>query len=297
LHQQLHAASFRLPPDCELRRPNPIEIKILFVLFMVAIQRLVGPAALSSPSPAGGDARWSSALSVMSYNVLLPNSVDGWWHYKMYLPPLDDQTLEWSTWEYRKKLLRDRISAVDADVVCLQEVAPVSFESDFDFMAGLGYDGREMFKKGRFRPATFWKTSRLELASDPVHKDRTLLTAFRHRPRPAPTDQDDQAAAAAAPSGDAELGPPRVWYVLNCHLQAGREGQRRVRQINEAVRSVLTLARKLKGTTFVPRRFLREAVGALTILASCVAKNDIMPRTNARAESRAARPLDCVRGL
>jgi hypothetical protein len=30
-------------------------------------------------------------------------------------------------------------------------------------------------------------------------------------------------------------------YVLNCHLQAGKQGGRRVRQINEGVRSVLTL--------------------------------------------------------
>jgi endonuclease/exonuclease/phosphatase family metal-dependent hydrolase len=95
-------------------------------------------------------------------------------------------------------------------------------------MAELGYDGKEMFKKGRFRPATFWKTSHCELVAPAVHKDRTLLTSFRllHS-----TDKDRQA---------------RIFYILNCHLQAGKQAQRRLRQVNEGVRAVLTLARKLK---------------------------------------------------
>ena len=95
-------------------------------------------------------------------------------------------------------------------------------------MEQLGYDGKEMFKKGRFRPATFWKTEKCKLAAPPVHKDRALLTAFRllH-------SKEEQ---------------ERNWYILNCHLQAGKEGKRRVRQINEGVRAVMTLAKKLKGT-------------------------------------------------
>jgi hypothetical protein len=94
-----------------------------------------------------------------------------------------------------------------------------------------------MFKKGRFRPATFWKTSALELASSAVHRDRTLLTTFRRK-----EEQDDGITAESIPK---MLG--NCWHVLNCHLQAGKQAQRRVRQINEGVRSCLTLARKLKG--------------------------------------------------
>jgi hypothetical protein len=125
-------------------------------------------------------------------------------------------------------------SPTDADIVCLQEVSPVSFEDDFAFMAELGYDGKEMYKKGRFRPATFWKTSQCELAAPPVHKDRTLLTSFRllHK-------------------SDAESAQARNWYVLNCHLQAGKQSKRRLRQINEGVRAVVTLAKKLKGAYHV----------------------------------------------
>lgn len=112
----------------------------------------------------------------------------------------------------------------DADVVCFQEVSPLSFDTDFAFMEKeLGYTGKEMFKKGRFRPATFWK--RCELVSAAVHKDRTLLTALRcHN---------------------------QTWHVLNCHLQAGPEAARRVRQIHEGTKAVLTLARKQKGELFV----------------------------------------------
>jgi mRNA deadenylase 3'-5' endonuclease subunit Ccr4 len=113
----------------------------------------------------------------------------------------------------------------DADVVCLQEVAPESFLDDFAFMSDLGYD-HEMFKKGRFRPATFWKASKLDLATGPVHKDRTLLTAFRLK---------------------MDFKENSVWYVLNCHLQAGKQAQRSLRQINEGCRAVINLSRKLKG--------------------------------------------------
>ena len=127
---------------------------------------------------------------------------------------------------------------LDPSIVCFQEVSPVSFEDDFAFMSDLGFDGKEMFKKGRFRPATFWKTSQCQLVAPAVHKDRTLLTAFQVL-----GDQENNMDEASSSSSSS---PPH-WYVLNCHLQAGKQAPRRVRQINEGVRSVLTLARKLKG--------------------------------------------------
>lgn len=175
-----------------------------------ACQYLVSPATLP---------RIPDALSVLSYNVLLPNSQDGWWNYKMYLPPLGPDQKAFSTWQYRKSLLRERIGLIDADVVCLQEVSPLSFEEDFAFMTDdLGYDGVEIFRKGRFRPATFWKKDRVELANPAQHKDRTLLTTFRV------VDDDDT-----------ENTEDDYWHVLNCHLQAGKQGGRRVRQMVEGV--------------------------------------------------------------
>lgn len=148
----------------------------------------------------------------------------------MYSPPLGLEREEVSTWEYRKSLLKERIKLIDADVVCLQEVSPLSFDKDFAFMSeDLGYDGVELFKKGRFRPATFYKKSRVKLSTDPMHKDRTLLTSFIL---------------------DAEEGEEdkTSWHVLNCHLQAGKNGGRRVRQLLEGVSTAFKTAKnKLKG--------------------------------------------------
>lgn len=70
---------------------------------MTVIQNLVGPALLPTSLEL-------PSLSVLSYNVLLPNSIDGWWNYKMYNPPLEKQYI--STWEYRQSLLKERIAAV-----------------------------------------------------------------------------------------------------------------------------------------------------------------------------------------
>ena len=189
---------------------------------MVAVTKhLVSPASL----PVAPD-----HLSVLSYNVLLPNSSDGWWNYKMYDPTASYDIDRISTWAYRQDLLKTRIELMNPDVVCFQEVAPVSFEEDFAFMKEeLGYDGVEMFKRGRFRPATFWRSSKCKLASPPVHKDRTLLTAFQ-----------------LELSSD-HVHKNRIWHVLNCHLQAGPQGPRRVRQIDEGVSASFKLAKKLKG--------------------------------------------------
>lgn len=119
-------------------------------------------------------------------------------------------------------------------------------------MQELGYDGRELFRKGRFRPATFWKTEHVDLVAPAVHKDRTLLTAFQINPRRgggsnSNSNSDNNGRRDDDDEGDADNGDRRYWYVLNCHLQAGPQGPRRVRQMHEGVRSVLTLARKLKG--------------------------------------------------
>ena len=99
-------------------------------------------------------------------------------------------------------------------------------------MAELGYEGIQ-FKKGRFRPATFWMKDRVELATEPMHKDRTLLTSFRLLS----VDDDDN-----------ENKEDSFWHVLNCHLQAGKQGGRRLRQIHEGVTTAFKTAKnKLKG--------------------------------------------------
>jgi hypothetical protein len=141
--------------------------------------------------------------------------------------------------------------------VCLQEVCPESFETDFAFMKDdLGYDGCEMFKRGRFRPATFWKTDRVELVMPPIHKNRTLLTIFRTTKKQTSAEgesHDSNTSAATKKQTSAEeksrscnTSADSLWFVLNCHLQSGPNGPRRVRQIDEGMKSILTAARKLK---------------------------------------------------
>ena len=169
----------------------------------------------------------------------------------MYLPPLDAGNQHISSWDYRRDLLRQRIASVDADIVCLQEVSPLSFDDDFAFMNELGYDGKEMFKKGRFRPATFYKSSRVKLITPAVHKDRTLLTIFQSVDDVMKDDRSN-------------------WYILNCHLQAGKQASRRLRQMNEGIKAVLTAARKLKGVHyFTSNRLIALTLPWLNLACYC----------------------------
>jgi Endonuclease/Exonuclease/phosphatase family len=244
---------------------------------MTVVQHLIGPAATlpSAPTPpppllllpsVDGTSTTNTTigmeqLSVLSYNILLPNSIDGWWTYKMYMPPLPPERQYQSSWEYRKQLLRNRIQQYNPDIICLQEVSPQSFTQDFEFLTQeLGYDGVALFPKGRFRPATFWKTSTCHLVMEPggaVAKDRTLLTAFRltntkgnnnnsNNGPPPPTTMTTKKNTTHKKT----LAPPRNWYILNCHLQAGKNGPRRLRQIQEGIKAVRTLAKKQKGRFF-----------------------------------------------
>ncbi|CAM9740082.1 unnamed protein product [Ectocarpus fasciculatus] len=116
-------------------------------------------------------------LTVVSFNVLLPNGNDGWWMYKSYQPHVPE---EHRVWPFRKALMREYLLSKDADIVCIQEASAETFETDFDFMKDAGYD-YVLHTKFRFRSATFFKTSRLELASE-KHKDRVLVTGLRTLP-------------------------------------------------------------------------------------------------------------------
>ena len=152
-----------------------------------------------------------------------------------------------------------------ADIVCLQECSPQSFESDWAWLADEGYDCA-LLAKGRMRPATFWKRERWELcqadgsdlpiaeeaeaeaadaadrgggspradkgAHGVLHGDRTLTTILR----------------PLGPTGTAVAGQPAPLWVINAHLSAGPEARRRLRQVHEA----LEAARKLIAKTAKP---------------------------------------------
>ncbi|CAM9637834.1 unnamed protein product [Ectocarpus sp. 13 AM-2016] len=132
-------------------------------------------------------------LTVVSFNVLLPNGNDGWWMYKSYQSHVPE---EHRVWPFRKALMREYLLSKDADIVCVQEASAETFDTDFDFMKDAGYD-HVLHTKFRFRSATFFKTSRLELASE-KHKDRVLVTGLRTLP-PATSVPSSQATPSQSP--------------------------------------------------------------------------------------------------
>ena len=202
-----------------------------------------------------------AGFSILTYNVLMPNSVDGWWVYKYYGP---DTPAEATTWDHRQALLREQVVGSGADIVCLQECSPQSFESDWAWLADEGYDCA-LLAKGRMRPATFWKRERWELcqadgsdlpiaeeaeaeaadaadrgggspradkgAHGVLHGDRTLTTILR----------------PLGPKGTAVAGQPAPLWVINAHLSAGPEARRRLRQVHEALEAARKLIAKTAG--------------------------------------------------
>ena len=73
------------------------------------------PASTPLPRPPNG-------FSLISLNVLLPNSIDGWWLYKYYPPGVPDAAMAWPA---RAALLESLLLRADPDIVCLQECAAV----------------------------------------------------------------------------------------------------------------------------------------------------------------------------
>ena len=208
-----------------------------------------------------------AGFSILTYNVLMPNSVDGWWIYKYYGP---DTPAEATTWDHRQQLLRERVVGSGADIVCLQECSPQSFESDWAWLADEGYDCA-LLAKGRMRPATFWKRERWALcqadgsdlpaevaviyndevrpsevvdtadtgggsprnkgARGVLHGDRTLTTILR----------------PLGPGGDPVAKQPTPLWVINAHLSAGPEARRRLRQVHDALEAARKLVAKTTG--------------------------------------------------
>jgi len=151
----------------------------------------------------------SAGFTLSTYNVLLPNSGDGWWIYKYYpkhVPPPE------RTWEHRSLLLRSNIldaGGAGSDIVCLQELSADSFENDFTFMAMAGYE-HVLHQKFRFRTATFFKKDKFELKAE-KHGDRTLTTLLALKD-----------------------GTNKSVFVVNCHLTGGPNPDKRMRQVHDA---------------------------------------------------------------
>jgi len=169
------------------------------------------------------------------------------WVYKTYSGRyrLDEEV---STWKYRQTLLHREIAEANADVVCLQEVSYISFESDFAFMRDLGYDKHEVYRKGRFRPATFWRTSRVTAFGPSLHRDRCLITAFT----PACVD-------GTQPDG---IIPTELIWVANVHLAAGDGVERNVRRFRQIFDCVDTIRKEQSKVISAKSKSRKEAASA-----------------------------------
>ena len=210
-------------PDClfqtaPLDSPQALEQHTAAAHAECAAVGLAAPTLFPCGAPLPTD---SSQFSILSYNVLMPNSVDGWWLYKYYQP---STPLEHTEWHAREALLRQQLSRSRADVICLQEMAPESFESDFHFLTEQSYECI-LHSKGRMRVATFWRTERFSLLLVPKHGDRTLITVLQ--------------TVVAADEKQQTL------FVVNCHLTAGPDAARRLRQMHDALELVRKTAQKL----------------------------------------------------
>lgn len=159
-------------------------------------------------------------FSILSWNVLLPNSRDNWWNHKMYAPWVD---MDHRQWPHRQSLIRERLLRAKPDIICIQEADGDTFEDDFAFL--LQSRGGEyqhvLHKKYRFRCATFFNPQKFELERE-AHKDRTLVTTFRTR--------------SDGNSGGESNG--RLLTIVNCHLTGGAAPQRRLRQVHEALEQI-----------------------------------------------------------
>ena len=99
----------------------------------------------------------SPSFSILSWNILLPNSRDNWWCHKQYASHVE---MSKRTWSHRRQLIRTRLSETRADIVCIQEADGSTFTSDFDYMTNeLGYD-HVLHNKFRFRCATFYQRNK-----------------------------------------------------------------------------------------------------------------------------------------
>ena len=185
---------------------------------------MVNKIAASVPLPCLG----KNGFTVLTYNVLIPNSQDGWWVYKYYCAGTKREHTEWA---HREKLFKQQFATLASDVVCIQEAHAESFETDFGiWMREAGY-AHALMKKGRMRCATFWKTSRFKLANKGLqHKDRTLICELIEvRP------------VVEATKETLRTEPSRRVFIVNGHLSAGHSSQRRLHQAHEALEAV-TLA-------------------------------------------------------
>lgn len=166
------------------------------------------PSTVPASTPLHEAARALGGLSLITYNVLLPNSgTGGWWVFKYYDASVPDEA---RTWAHRQALLRSQLLGARADIVCLQETCADTFAGDLGFLTEAGY-GARIHRKYNLRPATFFRTDRLSFVAE-HHTDKALTLLLRPH-----------------------AAPQTLVAVVNVHLAAAPDPRRRFRQVFDAL--------------------------------------------------------------
>lgn len=153
-------------------------------------------------------------ISLISYNILLPNNTEGWWIPKCYPP---ETPIEHRTWMYRKEKIHSHLRTVAADIICLQEVAFSSWTEDFQELWDTGYEGVIHKKNNLFRCATWYRKDIYKLC-ETRHAFRTLVHLFQ--------------------------GECGYFVVINVHLSGGPQPRTRMAQLHEALNALKKVCHK-----------------------------------------------------
>jgi len=154
-------------------------------------------------------------LSLLSYNILLPNSIEGWWIPKCFVQGTPQEA---RTWKSRKEKLENQLLTARADIICIQEAAASSFNEDFSALFQAGYEAVLHQKNNLFRCATFFRTEKLTLIST-RHRFRTLVHIFQW---------NDELLA-----------------IINVHLSGGPHPKIRCSQLHEALQHLKKMCNQL----------------------------------------------------
>lgn len=180
-------------------------------------------------------------FSILSWNILLPNSQDNWWNHKMYNPWV---AMDHRQWAHRQALIQDRLLQSKADIICIQEADGDTFDEDFLFLTNAGYEAC-LHKKYRFRCATFFRADKFALEAV-SHSDRVLITSLKVKEQQkvdGDTDNDNEGEGdnnggkkkKSKGNNDNTDNSSRMLNVVNCHLSGGAAPERRLRQVHQAL--------------------------------------------------------------
>jgi len=132
-------------------------------------------------------------------------------------------------WTNRQVLHQELLPSLHADIICVQEAEILTFDEDFGFLTNFGYtaikpvvkDAKEAEEHGHTKPSIFFKTAKFNLK---WHNPRSRIVIVNFE--------------------DIETG--HSFYVINCHLQGGRESDQRLYQMRSALQQLQIHSKKSK---------------------------------------------------